>query len=233
MLKKVGTIVFIFICAMIMSAYVQADIKSNKIKPVILSPENNEKIYAGDSLALRYYAKKDEDCYVILSDEKGTVFTEKAKSGDLLRNGGKDGYVVGRGGVYLLPPDILEPQKRYSIQIVCDFAASDPVYFDTVSGGEEVIEEILKKHEAKKSLFSQSTEELFNETVLSPFLQEDIYKANLETIAPKEFFSSASLSKQMMENINIDVWKLDDYGKRYASTMTFCSCISHKKRGLL
>ena len=127
---------------------------------------------------------------------------------------------MGRGGVYLLPPDILEPQKRYSIQIVCDFAASDPVYFDTVSGGEEVIEEILKKHEAKKSLFSQSTEELFNETVLSPFLQEDIYKANLETIAPKEFFSSASLSKQMMENINIDVWKLDDYGKRYASTMT-------------
>ena len=221
-MKRVVKAFLVLACLLLMCVCARADVRNskNKVKPIILSPKNNDKVYSGDSLALRYYAQADKDCCIMLSDEKGIVFTQNIKSGDLLRKDKKSEYVVGRGGMYLLPPDILEPEKRYSLQVVSDFIVSEPVYFSTFTGGEEVIDAILEKHRQKKSLFSQNTEGLFESAVPVPFVKEDTYKASVDAIAPREYFKSSALSKQMMETIEVEAWKLDENGNRYPSTVT-------------
>ncbi len=47
--------------AAFMCVSVSAAEKNNRIKPVIISPADNDKICAGDSLAVRYYAEEDSE----------------------------------------------------------------------------------------------------------------------------------------------------------------------------
>ncbi len=189
----------------------------NRTKPVILSPKPGDRVYSGDSLAIRYYSKEEGSCFVVISDEEGVVFSETVKNGGLLRNDGKNTHTVGSGGVYLISPDVLKPQKNYSVQIICDFSASDPVYFNTFADSPEAINRTLKKYNAQKIYSALKVDPFFKNNILLPFQKKDSYIAEL--IAPKEYFRTAALSRQMMEDIEVKVKKLDKNGKLYTSVI--------------
>ncbi len=218
------TVVFAFVFALIFCVCANAAemVKNNKTRPAVLYPQNNDKLYSGDSLALRYYAREGEDCCIILSDESGVVLTEDVKSGELKRSDSKSSYKVGQGGVFFLPSDVLEPEKRYSIQVVCDYVASEPVYFYTYTDGEEAIKEILQKHEHQKGLFVRNMQNLYeSKKIITPFITPsyNIYKASVEEIAPSKYFKSSSLASKLMETIEVEAWKLDKDGNRYPTTV--------------
>ncbi len=196
--------------------------KNNRTRPVILYPQNNDKLYSGDSVAMRYYAREGEDCIIILSDENGVVTTEEVKSGELKRSDSKSSYKVGQGGVFFLPSDILQPEKRYSIQVVCDYVASEPVYFYTYTDGEEAIKEILQKHEHQKGLFVRNMESFYeSKKLFVPFVSSafDSFHKSVEEIAPSSYFKSSALASRLMETIEVEAWKLDKNGNRYPSTV--------------
>lgn len=168
-----------------------------RVKPVVLYPRSGQEVCSGDSLALRYYADEGEKCCILISDENGVVFSKKIKSGALLRNGAKDKYVIGRGGLYLLPADTLVPDKRYFVQVVSGLKVSEPVFFTAVN----------------KSKGSVEADVFVNIINASPLRS----KFSRAFVAPDRFLSSAALSGRLMETIEVDVWKLDENNKRYPS----------------
>ncbi len=133
----------------------------------------------------------------------------------MLKNGGKGSYVVDKGGIYLLSPHILQAGKTYSVQAVCDFVASDPVYFDVVESGEE--REILEAY-SKRSFMGLRLSDVLKNGILLPVLQKNMYTS--EYIAPKEYFTDAERSRQMMETIKAQVWKLDENGEPYPASVS-------------
>lgn len=173
------------------------DVIKDRVKPVIIYPEKDDKVYSEDSLVVRYYAEEGKDGYIILSDENGIVNITKMKSGSVFYNSvnSSNMHIIGRGGVYLIDEKYLEPDKKYSIQMVSDFAVSEPVYFSTFTGGEEVIKKILEKKN-----------------------KSSVFKLSVEEVAPVEWFKSAESASQMMETITINIWKIDSSGNKYPST---------------
>lgn len=172
------------------------DIIKERIKPVIIYPQKDDKVYSEDSLAVRYYSEENKDGYIILSDEDGVVNVTKMKSGSVFYNSlnTNNSHITGRGGVYLIDEKYLEPDKKYSIQMVSDFVVSDPVYFTTFTGGEELIKRILEKKDY------------------------DVEKLPVEVVAPSQWFTSADRASAMMETITVKIWKIDENGNKYPTT---------------
>lgn len=172
------------------------DLIKNRVKPVIIYPEKDDMVYSEDSLVVRYYAQEGKDGYIILSDEKGIVNISKMKSGSVFYNSLKsnNAHIIGKGGVYIIDEKYLEPEKRYSLQMVSDFTVSDPIYFSTFTGGEEVIKKILNKK-----------------------IKNSPFKLSVEEVAPADMFKSSEKASQMMETITVNVWKIDSNGNKYPS----------------
>lgn len=173
-----------------------SEITDERIKPIIINPEEGKSVYSEDSLVIRYYARQDADGYMILSDEDGIVNISKIHSGSVFYNSENTNtrHIIGEGGIYLLDEKYLEPEKEYSLRMVSDLIMSEPVYFSTYTGGQEVIKNILER----KSY--------------NPL------KLPIERVAPIEFFKSSKTASSLMETITVKVWKIDEEGNKYPTT---------------
>ncbi|MCD8089397.1 MAG: M15 family metallopeptidase [Clostridiales bacterium] len=169
--------------------------ENENVKPVIIYPAENDRLYSEDSIAVRYYAPEGAGGYIILYDESGVINMTEIESGTVFNTSGEDMHYAGKGGMCLIDEKYIEPEKIYSLQIVMDYNTSEAVHFSTFTGAEEVIKNLLKKNTAPE------------------------FKYTLEQIAPKGQFTSSAKAAQMMETITINVWKYDSEGKKYADSV--------------
>ena len=166
-------------------------------KPVILSPAAGDKVYSGDNLILKYYSQEDRDLYVILSEGDKVIDIDYVKSGRVLRSTAQESHKITSGGLCVIDESLLEPEKTYTVQVGSGSSLSEKVSFSTFSGGEEMIKLILERSNGS-----------------------GLINAALDRIAPREYFTSSKTAMQMMENITVNVWRINSRGEKYSSTAT-------------
>lgn len=184
------------VAALFIVAAISGEQKLNTdICPVIVSPEQGDRAYSGDNLALRYYGGEDTDYYVVLSEGKRVIKVEKVESGTVMRSSGGNTHRVGSGGLCILDESLFEPEKSYTLRIGRGLKFSNPVTITTFTGGEEAIRQILERNS-------------FNPQI----------KGTLEKIAPHTAFTGSAKAAQMMETITVRIWRMDEDGKKFPSS---------------
>ncbi|MCD7854497.1 MAG: M15 family metallopeptidase [Clostridiales bacterium] len=171
--------------------------KNNKSEniPVIIYPEENDRLYSEDSIAVRYYAAEGSKGYIVLYDDEGVINTTEIESGTVYNaSDSSEMHFAGKGGMYLLDEKYIEPEKNYSLQIVMDYNTSETIHFSTFTGAEEVIKNLLEKNTSPE------------------------FKLSVEEVAPSEWFTSSAKAAQLMETITVNVWKIDAQGNKYPTT---------------
>ncbi|MCC8013981.1 MAG: M15 family metallopeptidase [Eubacterium sp.] len=163
--------------------------------PVIIYPEENDRLYSEDSIAVRYYAEEGSEGYIVLYDDEGVINVTEIESGTVYNaSDTSELHYAGRGGMYLIDEKYIEPEKNYSLQIVMDYNTSETIHFSTFTGAEEVIKNLLEKNNSPE------------------------FKYSVEEVAPSEWFTSSAKAAQLMETITINVWKIDSQGNKYPTT---------------